>query len=59
VRLGPVGRREEAFAGQSRSFAERLVLRDEAGEVFGAIGAANQWWLPYDPLTNKSVHLFF
>jgi hypothetical protein len=29
----------EEFAGQAFPFAERLVLRDEAGEVFGAAGA--------------------
>jgi len=45
VRSGPVGRREEALAGEPRPYAERLVLRDEAGEVFGVIGAANQWCL--------------
>lgn len=29
----------EEFAGQAFPFAERLVLRDEAGEVFGVAGA--------------------
>ncbi|MGH8010806.1 MAG: hypothetical protein ACREQ3_27785, partial [Candidatus Binatia bacterium] len=29
----------EEFAGQTFPFAERLVLRDEAGEVFGVPGA--------------------
>lgn len=29
----------EEFAGQDFPFAERLVLRDEAGEVFGVAGA--------------------
>jgi hypothetical protein len=29
----------EEFAGESFPFAERLVLRDESGEVYGVAGA--------------------